>query len=41
MDNARQQAKELHEDAMESIAPLDERADTLRDISSYIIERIR
>lgn len=41
MDNARQQAKELHEDAMESIEPLDERADTLRDISSYIIERIR
>lgn len=41
MDNARQQAKELHEAAIESLEPLDERADTLRDISSYIIERIR
>ena len=41
IDNARKQALELHEDALESLEPLDERADTLREISRYIIERIR
>lgn len=41
MDNARQQAIELHEDALKSLKPLGERANTLRDISRYIIERIR
>ena len=41
LDNARKQAFDLHEDALESLQSLDERADTLREISRYIIERIR
>lgn len=41
VENARQQAKELHADALKSLEPLDERADTLRNISRYIIDRIR
>jgi geranylgeranyl pyrophosphate synthase len=41
LEPARQRARELHEEAMESLAGLDERADPLRWISAYIIERER
>ena len=38
---ARQRATELHTEAMESLSSFDERADPLRWISTYIIERER
>jgi geranylgeranyl pyrophosphate synthase len=38
---ARQRATELHTEAMESLSSFDERADPLRRISTYIIERER
>ncbi len=41
LEPARQRAQELHAEAMESLAGLDERADPLRWISAYIIERER
>jgi len=41
MAGARLRAKELHAEAMDSLADLDERADPLRWISAYIIERER
>jgi geranylgeranyl diphosphate synthase type II len=41
LDAARQRARELHADAMDSIAGFDERADPLRWISAYIIDRER
>jgi geranylgeranyl diphosphate synthase type II len=39
LDGAKQRARELHEDAMNSLAGLDERADPLRWLSQYIIDR--
>jgi farnesyl diphosphate synthase len=41
LDAAKQRARELHTEAMESLSALDEKADPLRWISSYIIERER
>jgi farnesyl diphosphate synthase len=41
LDGAKQRAVELHEEAMDSLSGLDERADPLRWISLYIIERDR
>ncbi len=41
LDGAKQRAAELHEEAMDSLSGLDERADPLRWISLYIIERDR
>jgi len=41
LEAARQRATELHTEAMESLAGFDERADPLRWISFYIIERER
>ena len=41
LDAARERARELHADAMESLAGFDENADPLRWISAYIIERER
>ena len=41
MAGARLRAKELHAEAMDSLADFDERADPLRWISAYIIERER
>jgi len=41
LEAARQRATELHTEAMESLAGFDERADPLRWISTYIIERER
>ncbi|UCE88484.1 MAG: (2E,6E)-farnesyl diphosphate synthase [Pseudomonadota bacterium] len=39
LDGARQMARELHEDAIASLADMDERAEPLRWISHYIIDR--
>ena len=39
MDGAKQRARELHEDALASLSGLDERADPLRWLSQYIIDR--
>lgn len=39
LDGAKQRAYELHQEAIASLAPLDGRADTLRWISEYIVER--
>lgn len=41
LEGAKQRARELHTDALEALAPFDERADTLRAMSRFIIERIR
>ncbi|MDH3871314.1 MAG: (2E,6E)-farnesyl diphosphate synthase [Gammaproteobacteria bacterium] len=41
LDGAKQRAAELHEEAMDSLSGFDERADPLRWISLYIIERDR
>jgi farnesyl diphosphate synthase len=41
LDGAKQRAAELHEEAMDSLSGLDGRADPLRWISLYIIERDR
>lgn len=41
LDGAKQRAAELHEEAMDSLSEFDERADPLRWISLYIIERDR
>jgi geranylgeranyl pyrophosphate synthase len=41
LEPARQRARELHVEALKSLAGLDERADPLRWISTYIIERER
>jgi geranylgeranyl pyrophosphate synthase len=41
LDAARERARELHEDAMDSLTGFDENADPLRWIASYIIERER
>lgn len=41
LDAARQRALELHTEAMDSLSGLDQQADPLRWISSYIIERER
>lgn len=41
LQGARQRAEELHEEAMDSLSGLDEKADPLRRISLYIIERDR
>jgi geranylgeranyl pyrophosphate synthase len=41
LDDAKQRAKELHEEAMDSLSELDGQADPLRWISLYIIERDR
>lgn len=41
MDGAKQRAAELHEQAMAALAPFDRRADTLRAVSRYIVERAR
>jgi geranylgeranyl pyrophosphate synthase len=41
LQSARQRAEELHEEAMDSLSGLDEKADPLRRISLYIIERDR
>ncbi|MDH3525981.1 MAG: (2E,6E)-farnesyl diphosphate synthase [Gammaproteobacteria bacterium] len=41
LDDAKQRAKELHEEAMDSLSGLDGKADPLRWISLYIIERDR
>ena len=41
LDAARERARELHADAMDSLAGFDENADPLRWISAYIIERER
>lgn len=39
MEGAKQRARELHEDAINSLRDLDERADPLRWLSEYIIDR--
>jgi farnesyl diphosphate synthase len=39
MDGAKKIAQQLHEQALEALSTLDERADTLRDISAYIVQR--
>ena len=39
MDGAKQRAQELHDDAINSLADLDQRADPLRWLSQYIIDR--
>lgn len=39
MDGAKNRAKELHQEAMDALSSLDQRADTLRGISRYIVER--
>jgi len=41
LEAARQRATELHTEALKSLAAFDERADPLRRISTYIIERER
>jgi geranylgeranyl pyrophosphate synthase len=41
LDAARQRAAELHTEAIESLAGFDEKADPLRSISLYIVERER
>jgi farnesyl diphosphate synthase len=41
LDAARQRARELHEDAMDSLTGFEESADPLRWISAYIIDRER
>ena len=41
LEGAKQRASELHEEAMESLAGLDQKADPLRWISTYIVERDR
>ena len=41
LEAARQRATELHTEALKSLAAFDERADPLRGISTYIIERER
>ena len=41
LEGAKQRARELHEEAIESIAGMDESADPLRWISAYAIERDR
>lgn len=41
LEGAKQRASELHEEAMESLAGMDKRADPLRWISAYVIERDR
>jgi farnesyl diphosphate synthase len=41
LEAARQRARELHTEAMDSLSDFDQRADPLRWISSYIIERER
>jgi len=41
MDGAKARALELHEEALASLSTLDQKADTLRNISEYIIQRIR
>lgn len=41
LEGAKQRARELHEEAMESLAGMDEMADPLRWISAYAIERDR
>ena len=39
MDGAKARAQELHQEAMDALSSLDQRADTLREISRYIVER--
>ena len=41
LEGAKQRARELHEDALQALAPFDQRADTLRAMSRFIIERMR
>ena len=41
LEGAKQRARELHEEAMKSLAGMDEKADPLRWISAYAIERNR
>ena len=41
LEAARQRARELHEEAMDSLSGFDENADPLRWISMYIVERER
>ncbi|HYQ70645.1 MAG TPA: polyprenyl synthetase family protein, partial [Gammaproteobacteria bacterium] len=41
LDAARERSRELHADAMDSLSGFNERADPLRWISAYIIERER
>ena len=39
LDGARQHAKQLYEDALDSLAPIGVKADTLRWLAGYIVER--
>ncbi|NOY66852.1 MAG: (2E,6E)-farnesyl diphosphate synthase [Gammaproteobacteria bacterium] len=41
LDGAKQRAQELHEEAMDSLSSLNHQADMLRQISEYIVKRIR
>lgn len=41
LEGARERAIHLHEEAVESLAAFDSKADPLREISRYIVERIR
>lgn len=41
MEGAKQRARDLHDEAMAALAPFDQRADILRAVSRYIVERIR
>lgn len=41
MEGAKQRARELHDQAMAALTPFDQRADTLRQVSRYIVERVR
>jgi farnesyl diphosphate synthase len=39
LDEAKNRARQLHEEALASLATLDERAQPLRDLSHYIVDR--
>jgi geranylgeranyl pyrophosphate synthase len=41
LEGAKRRATDLHEEALRTLEPLGHRADTLRDISRYIVERAR
>lgn len=41
LEGAKQRARELHEEALRALEPFDRRADTLRAMSRFIIDRVR
>ncbi len=40
LDASKQRTRELHQEAIESLSPFGDRADVLRDIAGYIVDRI-